>query len=580
MMRNSRTARGRGRGCHRTGRRLQPRHVAAARRRRKETADEFVERVNRELTELGRRTSAAGWAHATYINVDTEFLNAKANERLLEYFSKAVEEAKALRGAAAEPGIGARDGAAQARRRGAGAERPGQARRARRHHCADGRHVRRGQVLPARVPSPASDRDQLTDVLANSRNYDELLDAWTGWHSTARPMRKDYARFVELANEGARELGLRGPRRDVALGLRHAAGGVRAEAERLCGAGEAALRGAALLRARQARRRSTARTRCRRASRSRRTCSATCGRSSGTRSIACSSPIPASSDLDVDRRAREAELRRREDDEVGGELLHVARLPEAAADLLGALDAHAAARSRRGVPRQRLAHGRQGRRAHQDVHRADRGGPDARSITSSATSITTSAYKDQPFLFQDGAHDGFHEAIGDTVNLSMTPAYLQQIGLGRRGRSTSQRSDDQPADEAGAREDRLPAVRQADRPVALGRVLRRDDAGELQRGVVGAARAVPGRRCRRCARSEEDFDPGAKYHVPANTPYTRYFLSFILQFQFHKALCEAAGFKGPLHECSIYGNEEAGQRVPRDARAGRRASRGRTRSRS
>ena len=62
------------------------------------------------------------------------------------------------------------------------------------------------------------------------------------------------------------------------------------------------------------------------------------------------------------------------------------------------------------------------------------------------------------------------------------------------------------------------------------------------------------------ARTEEDFDPGAKYHIPANTSYTRYFLSYILQFQFHRALCEAAGNKGPLYECSVYGNAEAGKR--------------------
>ena len=61
------------------------------------------------------------------------------------------------------------------------------------------------------------------------------------------------------------------------------------------------------------------------------------------------------------------------------------------------------------------------------------------------------------------------------------------------------------------------------------------------------------------ARTEDDFDPGAKYHVPGNTPYTRYFLSFVLQFQFHRALCEKAGFTGPLHECSIYGNKDAGR---------------------
>ncbi len=62
------------------------------------------------------------------------------------------------------------------------------------------------------------------------------------------------------------------------------------------------------------------------------------------------------------------------------------------------------------------------------------------------------------------------------------------------------------------------------------------------------------------ARSEEDFDPGAKYHIPGNTPYTRYFLSFILQFQFHKALCDASGYKGPLNECSIFGSTEAGKK--------------------
>jgi len=65
------------------------------------------------------------------------------------------------------------------------------------------------------------------------------------------------------------------------------------------------------------------------------------------------------------------------------------------------------------------------------------------------------------------------------------------------------------------------------------------------------------------ARSEADFDPGAKYHVPANTPYTRYFLADILQFQFHEGLCDIAGYEGPLNRCSIYGNAEAGERLIR-----------------
>ncbi len=62
-------------------------------------------------------------------------------------------------------------------------------------------------------------------------------------------------------------------------------------------------------------------------------------------------------------------------------------------------------------------------------------------------------------------------------------------------------------------------------------------------------------------RPEDAFDPGAKYHVPANTPYTRYFLAHILQFQMHRAMCKAAGHTGPLHTCSIYGNKEVGARL-------------------
>ena len=90
-------------------------------------------------------------------------------------------------------------------------------------------------------------------------------------------------------------------------------------------------------------------------------------------------------------------------------------------------------------------------------------------------------------------------------------------------------------------------------------------SGEIRRTSTTQAGGSCARRTRASrppvARSEADFDPGAKYHVPANTPYTRYFLAHILQFQFHRALCETAGHEGPLHRCSIYGNEEAGKRL-------------------
>ena len=70
------------------------------------------------------------------------------------------------------------------------------------------------------------------------------------------------------------------------------------------------------------------------------------------------------------------------------------------------------------------------------------------------------------------------------------------------------------------------------------------------------------------ARSEADFDPGAKYHIPGNTPYMRYFLARVLQFQFYRSLCREAGYTGPLHRCSFYGSQAAGQKLERMLEAG------------
>ena len=141
------------------------------------------------------------------------------------------------------------------------------------------------------------------------------------------------------------------------------------------------------------------------------------------------------------------------------------------------------------------------------------------------------AYAGQPFLYRDSANDGFHEAIGDTIALSVTPPYLKQIGL----------IDKVPDPERGHRlpfaaragEGGVPAVWLSGRSVALESLLRRSWSGRLQQGVVGVAREVPGRGAAGCRARNRTLTPGAKYHVPANTPYARYFLAAILQFQFH-----------------------------------------------
>ena len=168
------------------------------------------------------------------------------------------------------------------------------------------------------------------------------------------------------------------------------------------------------------------------------------------------------------------------------------------------------------------------------------------------------SYKDQPYLFQGGANDGFHEAIGDTVNLSMTPAYLHTIGLAGPVKQSREATINQQMKMALDKIAFLPFGKLIDEwrwRVFSGEIAPANYNAawwQLREQYQGVAAPV--------ARTEEDFDPGAKYHIPANTPYTRYFLSYLLQFQFHKALCEAAGFDGPLNECSVYGNEEAGKR--------------------
>jgi len=167
-------------------------------------------------------------------------------------------------------------------------------------------------------------------------------------------------------------------------------------------------------------------------------------------------------------------------------------------------------------------------------------------------------YQDQPYIFQTGAHDGFHEAVGDTVNLSMTPGYLAKIGLVPPAKPSRQAVINQQMKMALEKIAFLPFGKMIDEwrwQVFSGEVGPGNYNAAwwaLREKYQGVAPPV--------ARTEADFDPGAKFHIPGNYPYTRYFLSSILQFQFHKALCDAAGFKGPLSECSIYGNEEAGRK--------------------
>jgi peptidyl-dipeptidase A len=168
------------------------------------------------------------------------------------------------------------------------------------------------------------------------------------------------------------------------------------------------------------------------------------------------------------------------------------------------------------------------------------------------------AYKNQPVLFRDSANDGFHEAIGDTIALSVTPEYLVKIGLLDKAPDTS-RDLGLLMNKALEKIAFLPFGLLVDQwrwKVFSGEIKPADYNKawwELRLKYQGIAPPS--------ARGEDFFDPGAKYHVPDNTPYTRYFLAAILQFQFHRALSKAAGCTLPLNRCSIYESKEAGQRL-------------------
>jgi peptidyl-dipeptidase A len=169
------------------------------------------------------------------------------------------------------------------------------------------------------------------------------------------------------------------------------------------------------------------------------------------------------------------------------------------------------------------------------------------------------SYYKLPLLFQAGANDGFHEAIGDALTLSITPAYLKQLGLVGDVPTNEKALIDVQLKDALEKIAFLPFSKMVDQwrwDVFSGKVAP-DHYNEawwaLRRKYQGVDAPV--------ARSERDFDPGAKYHVSAGVPYTRYFLARLLQFQFHRAMCKLAGFNGPLHECSIYGNKVAGKKL-------------------
>jgi peptidyl-dipeptidase A len=521
-----------------------------------ETAEAFVARVNTELTALAQEAEAAGFTQDTFITPDTQLLNAKANERYLAYLSKAVAEAKRYDGQQLSP---ATRRAFLKLRLNVSAPAPDDPqKRARLTQLEAGLESKygEGKYCP-QGPASCKNIDQLSETLAKSRNYAELTEAWKGWHSVGASMRGDYTEFVQLANEGARSLGFKDLGDMWRAGYDMPAADFDAESERLWQQVKPLYAGLhCYARARLAKR-------------------------YGEDKVPAGKPIPAQlfgnmwaqgwskiyPDIlkpypSASIESADARLKAQKWDAV-----HMTHSAESFYTSLGfpQLPKSFWERSMLTRPRDRevVCHASAWDMASPgDVRIKACLEPTEEDLVTIYHELGHVyyflSYANQPFLFRDGANNGFHEAIGDTVRLSITPGYLAKIGLVHALEPSHEALINQQMKIALEKIAFLPFARLIDQwrwKVFAGEIKPENYNAawwELRLRYQGITPPVP--------RTEADFDPGAKFHIPANYPYTPYLLADILQFQFHKALCAAAGFKGPLYECSNYASQEAGRR--------------------
>ncbi len=524
-----------------------------------ETADEFVSHVSQKLSDLDTETQAADFTQATFITADTEMLSSKALERYLAALGEAVKESKAFDGQKLSP---ATTRALMKLKLNVSAPAPDDpAKRAEltrlrsRLEAAYGE----GKYCP-KGPNSCRNLDQLSEILASSRNYDELVDAWRGWHDVGAGMRTDYTRFVELANEGARTLGFKD------LGVMWRSGydmspeEFDSESERLWQQVKPLYAGLQCYARRKL------------------------AKKYGEARVPAGKPIPAqlfgnmwaqqwSKIYDDILKPYPGSNVVTADARLGSQKWDAVRMTRSAESFYTSLGFPRLpqtfwVRSMLVRPRDRqvVCHASAWDMNNQgDVRIKTCLAPTEEDLYTIYHELGHVyyfiSYAQQPFLFRDGANDGFHEAIGDSVNLSVTPAYLARIGLIPAVKPSREAVLNQQMKMAVEKIAFLPFGRLIDLwrwKVFSGEIppsQYNSSWWELRKRYQGIAPPVQ--------RTETDFDPGAKYHIPADTPYARYFLSYILQFQFHKALCDAAGFKGPLSECSIYGSPEAGRKFAR-----------------
>ena len=521
-----------------------------------EEARQFLDGAQKRLLDLSIEGQRAGWVQETFITYDTQILAASRNEVLLNEAIADAQQAARFDGVQLPADLRRE---MDLLKRGLTLPAPSDPKKtAELSRLAASLDAQYGAGKYCPQGKDCKTLNDLEDVMRDSRDPKVLLDAWTGWHAIAPPMRADYARLVEIANEGSRDLGYKDTGALWRSKYDMDPDAFAADLDRLWGQVKPLYDSLqCYVRARL-------------------------NQKYGDAVVPRDKPIPAhvlgnmwaqdwtaiydlvappNADPGYDLSKRLAE---KKVDPKG-----MAKYAESFFVSLGfaPLPATFWERSLLTQPRDRdvVCHPSAWDIDYKDDLRVKAClkpiDEDFRTIHhEEGHNFYQRAYNRLPFLYQDSANDGFHEAVGDTIALSITPEYLKQIGM------IEQVPD--PSKDLGLLMKRaldkvafLPfglVIDQWRWKVFSGEVTPANYNQawwELRRKYEGVMPPVP--------RSEQDFDPGAKYHVPANTPYMRYFLADILQFQLHRGLCQAAGNKGPLHRCSIYGSKEAGARLAR-----------------
>ncbi|HEY6348989.1 MAG TPA: M2 family metallopeptidase [Candidatus Angelobacter sp.] len=518
----------------------------------------FMKRVEDELQDVGVRASRAGWVQENFITDDTEVISAQAQEKATQVTTQYALEARRFDHVKMPDELKRKF---MLLKLSLTAPAPNNDReRAELTRIATSMDADYGK---GKYCKPQADGKQnclslndLSRIMATSTNPDELLDAWVGWHKISPPMRQRYVRFVELSNKGARELGFKDTGAMWRSNYDMSPEEFSAELERLWKQVQPLY-----ISLHAYVRRQLIKKYGKIVDRPDGLIPAHLLGNMWSQEWGNIYPLvaPANGDKGYDLTQL---LKEHKVDELG--MVHDG------INFFSSLGFSQPAqtfweRSLFLKPRDRdvVCHA-----SAWDVDNQE----DVRlkmCIEVREEDFVTihhelghnyyqRAYKSQSTLFQDSANDGFHEAVGDTIALSVTPEYLKEIGL-------LQTVPPESADIGYLLNMALDKIAFLPFGLLIDQWRWKVFSGEISPEEYNKAWWALREKYQGIAppveRSEADFDPGAKYHVASNTPYTRYFLARILQFQFHRALCQAAGIQGPLHRCSIYRSKVAGDRL-------------------